>query len=178
MWTLAGTSSGGPTKHVGSGDKMLRGERPWAHNWYRTAVFIKCVHGINAQPKPLQLWLSPGKRGHSRIMWTVCHKKDKTSPNCPRWTGPSLNAGLDGTGHLLPFAKVGQQRRNNNNFFIISSLRSVKYFDSLIKPPSHLHVKLSRRSYARKFARNGVGCGYLVAVTGSTWLLWGLWGAY
>ena len=32
VWTLAGTSPGGPTKHVGSGDKMLRGERPWAHN--------------------------------------------------------------------------------------------------------------------------------------------------
>ena len=23
---------GGPTKHVGSGDKMLRGEQPWARN--------------------------------------------------------------------------------------------------------------------------------------------------
>ena len=28
------------------------------------------------------------------IVWTVCRKEDKTSPNCPRWTGPSLNAGI------------------------------------------------------------------------------------
>ena len=37
----------------------------------------------------------PGKRGHSMIVWTVGHKKDKTSPNCPRQTGPSLNAGIE-----------------------------------------------------------------------------------
>ena len=28
------------------------------------------------------------------IVWTVGRKKDKTSPNCPRQTGPRLNAGL------------------------------------------------------------------------------------
>ena len=27
------------------------------------------------------------------IVWTVGRKKDKTSPNCPRQTGPRLNAG-------------------------------------------------------------------------------------
>ena len=43
---------------------------------------------------------------------------------------------------------------------------------------SHLHVKLFQKSHGKKFLRNGVGCGYLVAVTGSMWLLQGLSGAY
>ena len=82
VWTLAGTSPCGPTKHVGSGDKMLRGERPWAHNWYRTALFINCVHARNVvarwpntQPKPLQPWLSPESGGTPwECGWSVIKK--------------------------------------------------------------------------------------------------------
>ena len=37
-------------------------------------------------------------------------------------------------------------------------------------PGSHLciHVKQSRKSHARGFSQSGVGCGYIVEVTGST----------
>ena len=44
-------------------------------------------------------------------------------------------------------------------------------------PWSHLHVKKpSRKSHVRHISRNEEGHGYLVAVTGSTWLLQGLHG--
>ena len=36
-------------------------------------------------------------------------------------------------------------------------------------PRSHLHVKQSHKSHARKFLQNGLGLGYLMAVTGSRW---------
>ena len=45
-------------------------------------------------------------------------------------------------------------------------------------PRSHLYVKLSRRSHVRRFSRNGVGRGYRVAVTGSTWPLRDVRGCY
>ena len=45
-------------------------------------------------------------------------------------------------------------------------------------PRPHLHVKPSRKSHVRQFSRNGVGCGYLVAVTGFTWQLRSLRGCY
>ena len=50
------------------------------------------THSPFAQQKPLNRDC-PRKAGHSMIVWTVGRKKDKTSPNCPRQTGPSLNAG-------------------------------------------------------------------------------------
>ena len=49
--------------------------------------------------------------------------------------------------------------------------------DLYIMPRSHLHVKPSRKA-VRRFSRNGIGRGYLVAVTGSTWQLRGLCGCY
>ena len=47
-------------------------------------------------------------------------------------------------------------------------------------PRSHPHVKAGRpvRATQDNFTRNWVGRGYLVAVTGSTWLLRGLRGCY
>ena len=88
VWTLAGTSPGGPTKHVGSGEER---ERPWARNWYRTAVFIKCAHApnvvaqwSNTQPKPLNRDCPRKVGAFEKTVWTVGRKKDMTSPNCPR----------------------------------------------------------------------------------------------
>ena len=43
---------------------------------------------------------------------------------------------------------------------------------------SHLRVKPSRKSREWRFLRSGVGRGYLVAVTGSTWLLRDVRGNY
>ena len=40
-----------------------------------------------------------------------------------------------------------------------------------IIPQSHLHIKVSRKNYARQFLQNEVGCGYLVAISGSMWQL-------
>ena len=45
-------------------------------------------------------------------------------------------------------------------------------------PRSHFHVNLSGKINTRKVLRNGMGCGYLVEVTGSTWQLLGLRGNY
>ena len=39
---------------------------------------------------------------------------------------------------------------------------------ALLMPRSHLHVKTSRKIYVRAIFPNGVGRGYIVAVTGST----------
>ena len=50
-----------------------------------------------------------------------------------------------------------------------------------LKPRSHLHLKPSRTSHGRQFSRNGLGRGYLLAVTGSTTngcLIQGLHGHY
>ena len=56
-----------------------------------------CWHGDLTQSrchsKNHSTVIVPGRRGHSMIVWTVGRKKDKTSPNCPRQTGPCLNAG-------------------------------------------------------------------------------------
>ena len=41
-----------------------------------------------------------------------------------------------------------------------------------------LALKLSPKSHARKFSRNGVGLGYLMVVTGFAWQLQGLRGYY
>ena len=82
-----------------------REERPWARNWYRAAVFIKCAHARivvarwpNVQPvrtaETTQPWLSPESGGIRWLCGRSVVKKDKTSPNCPRQTGPDVNAGL------------------------------------------------------------------------------------
>ena len=47
-----------------------------------------------------------------------------------------------------------------------------------LMPLSHIEVMASRKTHLRRFLHNGVGRGYLGAVTGSTWQLRGLHGAY
>ena len=41
---------------------------------------------------------------------------------------------------------------------------------------SHLHVTPSSKIHVRRFSQNGDGYGYLVVITGSTWLLWDVCG--
>ena len=48
---------------------------------------------------------------------------------------------------------------------------------SRLVPRSHHHRKPFHKSYARTFSRNGMGCSYLVAVTGTTTWLRGLYAA-
>ena len=45
-----------------------------------------------------------------------------------------------------------------------------KWNKERLVPRSHLHVKPAGKSHVRLFAQNGMGRGYLVVVTGSTWL--------
>ena len=44
--------------------------------------------------------------------------------------------------------------------------------------PMHKSLSYMYKGHVRQFSWNWVGRGYLVAVTGSTWLLWGLCGWY
>ena len=67
-----------------------RGERPWARNWYRTAVFIKCAHArnlvalwSNAQPKPLSRDCPRKVEAFENVVWTVGHKKIRPLQTVP-----------------------------------------------------------------------------------------------
>ena len=54
------------------------------------------------------------------------------------------------------------------------NVRTFASFHSL-KPRLHRHLKQSRKTEpVRQYPRNGVGRGYLVAITGSTWQLRGI----
>ena len=67
VWTLARTSPGGPTKHVGSWEGM---SDTWARNWYRTAVFIKCAHA----------WILVASV-------SLTHSRNQSALHCPRKVG-------------------------------------------------------------------------------------------
>ena len=60
--------------------------------------------------------------------------------------------------HLSHFPQISFSEAQSRN----------KQHNKRLMPRSHLHVKPPRNSHVREFSRNGVGRGYLVAVTGST----------
>ena len=62
---------------------------------------------------------------------------------------------------------------------LLLELHLVRLFQAVLAramPRSHLHIKPSCKSHVRRFSQNGVGRGYLVAVSGSgsRWQLRGL----